>query len=267
MRDDREVIRHDLGAERPGIRIYPIADLHIGSRDVDEQRWHRWKQKLLADPNAYIVIAGDMMNNAIKSSVSDCYAEVMRPSEQKKWLVTQLSDIRERILCGVPGNHEARSQCEVDDDPLYDVFAKLDLEDIYRPVAAFLWIKVGYNTKEGPNTRLGYRLQVTHGTGGGALTGGAVNRTERALRYVEGLDVYISAHCHKALATRPSVMTFDVAGGRGRCRILDRDILNVVASPWQSYAGYAMAKQLSPSSMAVNHIWLDGREKHASATI
>ncbi|OQB24509.1 MAG: hypothetical protein BWY10_02610 [Chloroflexi bacterium ADurb.Bin180] len=110
-------------------------------------------------------------------------------------------------------------------------------------------------------------MQVTHGTGGGALTGGAVNRTERALRYCEGLDVYVSAHCHKTLATKPSVLRFEKLAGPNSTRIVERDILNVIAAPWQAYAGYVMSKQLSPSSTTVNYIWLDGREHHATATI
>ena len=74
------------------------------------------------DENAYLILTGDMMNNATKSSVSDIYSEVCSPSEQK--MHDPAVSVKDRILC-VMGNHENRSKKEVDLDPLYDVFVML----------------------------------------------------------------------------------------------------------------------------------------------
>ena len=87
-----------------------------------------------------LLLAGDLMNNATKTSVSNVFEEVMRPSEAKRQLVTALTPLRERILCGLPGNHERRNR-DVDDDPMYDIMCKLDLEHLYRENMAF--VKVG----------------------------------------------------------------------------------------------------------------------------
>ena len=89
-----------------------------------------------------------MVNNATRSSVSDVFAETMRPREQKRYLVNALKCLTERIICGVPGNHEARSGKDADDDPLFDVFCKLDLEDVYRQNIAFVRLCFGERNKK-----------------------------------------------------------------------------------------------------------------------
>ena len=68
------------------------------------------------------------MNNATKTSVSNVYAETMRPREQKRKLVEMLTPLRDKILVATPGNHERRSIRDVDEDPMYDIMCKLDLE-------------------------------------------------------------------------------------------------------------------------------------------
>jgi len=72
------------------------------------EAWSDFKKKLLNEPNSYITVAGDMMNNGLKNSVTNVYQETMRPRDQKKWLVEQLRDVKDKILCVVPGNHENR---------------------------------------------------------------------------------------------------------------------------------------------------------------
>lgn len=108
MIDDLTPIIHRFpnGAD---IKVYPTSDLRVGSPQFDSKRWCAFREKLLAESHSRIVIAGDMLNNGIKSSVSNSYEETLRPSDQKKWLVEQLKPIADKILCGCSGNHEQRS--------------------------------------------------------------------------------------------------------------------------------------------------------------
>ncbi len=131
---DFEPIVYDF-PDNKDIVIYPISDVHIGAQECMVKVWTDFKKKLLSEPNSYITIAGDMMNNGLKNSVTNVYQETMRPREQKKWLVEQLMDIKDKILCVVPGNHENRNDKEVDNNPLYDVCCKLDIEDKFREIA------------------------------------------------------------------------------------------------------------------------------------
>ena len=115
------IVRHFPKNE--DINIYLIADLHVGALEFLEKEWHDFRENVLAE-GAYLIIAGDMMNNTTRSSVSNIFDETMRPREQKRWLANELEPFRDRILCATDGNHERRSERDVDDNPLYDVMAK-----------------------------------------------------------------------------------------------------------------------------------------------
>lgn len=242
------------------IVIYPISDLHIGSQNILLKEWTDFKKKLLSEPNSYITIGGDMMNNGVKNSVTNIYEETMRPREQKKWLVEQLEDIKDKILCVVPGNHENRSAKEVDDNPLYDVCCKLDIEDRYRDNACFIFLRFG-NIKDrktaSSKKRPTYSICVLHGSGGGVLTGSAVNKNERFGMAIDGLDILIVGHTHKPVLSRPQKIFVDPFNKR----ISFKPFTVVTSTAWLEYGGYALRKQLLPASHSLQEIQISGTAK------
>ena len=234
-------------APKQDIKIYLIADLHAGALEFLSGEWHKFREKVLNDPNAYIIIAGDMINNATRSSISNVFDEVMRPREQKRWLADQLADFAEmdKILCATDGNHERRGERDADDNPMYDVMAKLDCEDIYRPDMAFLKLQFGSVNGNGLLNPT-YTLAVTHGSGGGAQTGSSVNKAEKAAAYFEGIDVMVTAHTHKGHVSKPAKYVFDKHNNR-----ISRSYTVVVGCvSWLEWAGYAMRKLLPPAHIA-----------------
>jgi hypothetical protein len=48
-----------------------------------------------------------------------------------------------RFFALFPGNHENRNDKEVDNNPLYDVCCKLDIEDKFRENSAFIILRIG----------------------------------------------------------------------------------------------------------------------------
>ena len=242
MRNDFDLIVHRL-PECKEARLYVIGDLHVGAIEANIKGWEQFTQKILQDKNAYIVILGDMMNNATKTSVSNVYEEVLRPRDQKRYLVSALSQLTERILCIVPGNHEQRNK-DVDDEPLYDVACKLDLEDMYRPNCAFVKVCFGSRDKGGQTVPLQtYVLAVTHGAGGGIYTGATVNRNERFGMVLEGVDVLCVGHTHKGTISKPSKIVVDI---HSNC-VKQQSMTVISACSWLSYGGYALSKMLLPS--------------------
>ena len=242
MKTDFDLIVHRL-PECKEARLYVIGDLHVGAIEANIKGWEQFTQKILQDKNAYIVILGDMMNNATKTSVSNVYEEVLRPRDQKRYLVSALSQLTERILCIVPGNHEQRNK-DVDDEPLYDVACKLDLEDMYRPNCAFVKVCFGSRDKGGQTVPLQtYVLAVTHGAGGGIYTGATVNRNERFGMVLEGVDVLCVGHTHKGTISKPSKIVVDI---HSNC-VKQQSMTVISACSWLSYGGYAMRKMLLPS--------------------
>ncbi len=245
MQTDITLIRHKFDND---IIIYPISDVHLGALEHHRSEWEKFCKKVLDNPRAYITLGGDLINNATRSSVSNIFEEVMRPREQKKRMVEYLEPIKDRILCAVEGNHERRSVKDADDSPMYDIMAKLDIEHLYRENMAFVVIGLGerkdghgHATYKRPNTQ--YIFAVTHGAGGGTLTGSGINRNERFGNVIEGLDCLIVGHTHKGAVTKPSKIVVDP---RQEC-VSVKNYTVITSVSWMNYGGYAMQKMLLPS--------------------
>ena len=243
MLSDFELIVHKLPLA-PEVKLYFIGDLHVGSIECNRKAWEDFCGKVLSDKSAYILILGDMIDNGTKQSVTNCFDAQMRPREQKKYLANSLKPLRERILCGCQGNHEARNR-DCDDDPLYDVFCKLDLEDLYRPNAAFLKLCIGSRNDGEREDRSfqTYTACVLHGSGGGVLSGATINRNERfATSVLEGVDILCVGHTHKGMISKPSKIVVDSCHNS----VIQKSMTVISCCSWLSYGGYALRKMLLP---------------------
>lgn len=238
------------------IKIFPIADIHLGAAEHMESAWREFRTRILEDPDAYITLGGDLIDNGTRNSVSDIFKATMPPSKQKKMMAEMLDPLKDRILCAVPGNHEARSGKDADDDPVYDIMCKLDLEDLYRENIAFLKILRGDINKDGENNPT-YMLVVTHGSGNGLLTGGAVNRAERFGYAIDGADVLILGHTHKPFTTQPGKIKIDPYNNK----VSIKPFKVVSSSSWLNYGGYAARKNLLPTTFAPQILRLSGKRK------
>lgn len=211
---------------------------------------------LSKDDDAKVILLGDLINNATKNSVSNVYEEVMRPRDQKRVITEMLEPIRDKILCAVSGNHERRSMKDVDDDITYDIMCKLDIENLYRQNIAFVKIQMGDVDGWGLANPV-YCIAVTHGAGGGALTGNAVNKNERFAYAFDGVDALIAGHTHKPWTTQPSKIKID----HPHNRVLIVPFKVISASSWLNYGGYAAQKMLLPTSQASQIITLKRHRK------
>lgn len=243
MKSDFEIINKNVNED---ITIYPITDVHLGSVEHNSKEWGKFIEKIKNEPNSYVVLGGDLINNATRSSVSNIFEELLRPREQKELMVKYLKEIKDKILCAVSGNHERRSIKDADDDPTYDIMCKLGLEDIYRENIAFLRIRIGSEEEISKRQHITYVIAITHGAGGGALTGSAVNKNERFAYTVDGLDALIVGHTHKGTVTKPSKLVIDSRNNK----ISFKPFTVVTSQSWLSYGGYATQKMLTPATNA-----------------
>lgn len=249
------LIVHSFKKKTP-IDIYAVADVHFGAKECKEKEFMDFIKMVENTPNAYLILAGDILNNATKSSVSNCYDDRYRPGEQKRIMAQILEPVKDRIICGTNGNHEDRSTKDVDDDPLYDIFSKLDIEDRYRRDLAIVKIKFGEiqrNAAYNPT----YVFAVTHGCGGGAMTGGAVNKAERFAYSLDGVDALITAHYHKPLNTVPSKYRVDTR--RNIMKEVPFDV--IIATSWTGYSDYAAKQMRPPVSNVLQKITIRGDKK------
>lgn len=264
MLPDFEMIQHSfLGGH--DIRIVPLADWHIGSQECREEDLMAFLAKVAETPNVYLMLGGDLLDNGIKSSVTNVYRSKLFPAEQKKLAAKLLEPVRDRILAICPGNHELRSVKEVDNDAIYDIACKLDLEHLYRENIVFMKIQMG---KEGGSEavmgklRPTYTLVMVHGAGGGVLTGGAVNRNERFGYAIEGMDVLVVGHTHKPWTTQPGKIVIDK--NNNKVSIKPFDVISMTS--WLGWGGYAARKMLPPNATCAQILTLCGSHKEVIVT-
>lgn len=253
MYKDSEMIIHRFPTT-DDIHLHFIADVHLGAREHKEREWADFCDHILDDPNAYLILGGDLINNGTKNSISGPFDDIMRPREQKIVMAQMLKPLTKRILCGVPGNHEGRSGRDADDDPMYDIMCKLNLEDLYRENMAFVKLQIGKASRKDLPV---YVLAVVHGTGGGIWTGAAVNRNERFGYTIDGADAILVGHTHKPYVAQPGKIFIDPHHNK----VSIRPFKIIVATSWMDYGGYAARKQMLPASYAPQIITLHGNKK------
>ena len=262
MLNDFDMIQHKF-AENNDIHIIPISDVHLGALEHMEKQWEQFCQCVLETPNTYITLGGDLINNATRNSVSNIFKETMFPSAQKRKMAEMLKPLarENRILCAVSGNHERRSQKDCDDEPMFDIMCKLDLEHLYRENMAFVKIQMG-DVKRNREKNPTYILVVTHGAGGG-MTGAAVNKNERFGYVIDGADCLIVGHTHKPFVTQPSKIFVDTHNNK----VSFKPFKVVSSTAWLDFGGYAAQKMLQPTSHAVQTITLCGNKKEIKVTM
>lgn len=267
MLPDFELITHDLRGGHD-VTIIPVSDVHLGAAECMEKEFMEFVKMVKDSEHVYITLGGDLLNNATKSSVSNIYDEVYRPSTAKRMMANILEPIRDRILCAVGGNHERRSSRDVDDDITYDIMTKLDIEDLYRENIAFLKLQLGVAETRSGGVNAGkcrptYCIAVTHGSGGGVLTGAGVNRNERFGYAIDGVDALIVGHTHKPYTTQPGKVVVDPRNNQ----ISVKPFKVISSTSWLSFGGYAAQKMLLPSTHCLQKLQLSGDHKEMAVTM
>lgn len=255
MLSDFMPIKHKIDGN-DDITLYLIGDVHIGAKEFDAKRFNDTISKVEADDNARIILVGDIINNATRSSISNVFDEVFSPSESKLLAANYLKPVKDKILAAVGGNHEMRSVREVDDDPAYDIMCKLNIENLYRRNAAFVKIQIG-DVKGAGQRNPTYTLFVTHGSGGGTTPGAGANKQHKVQAIYEGIDVFIQGHTHKAINFFPQRITYD----KHNNKVTRRTVVCVTVPSFLDYGGYAMRFGLAPFANVASTIKLCGSKK------
>lgn len=237
MLDDFTPILHRLDGRT--VRVYAVADVHIGARECDLGGFEKFLKRIENDPDAYIVLVGDIINNGIRaaSCPTNPYEEAMPPSMQVDKAVELLEPVAGRILGAVGGNHEARSRKAVDLDPMYQIMALLRKPELYRQNMAFLRIVLSKDGRRCSNhgTRDAYTLLLVHGK--------SANKKRHFAYSLEGVDAVVSAHTHNGLVEKPARLVFT-----NRNNVVVKPLVSLTACSWLDYGGYAAASMYLPNA-------------------
>ena len=235
------------------LEIFPLADVHFGDPKTDEPLFRRFLNYLMEAPNRYAILDGDLVNNALKTSVSNVYNEKYSPKEQKRLMVDLLKPIKDRILCMIPGNHEERSLKDADNDITWDIAEMIGREDRYRENGAYINIQFG---KDRHGHHISYTGDIVHGVGGGKKAGAPANVLENLpLSFIA--DFYVIAHMHRRLGFKNSYFAPNATWDK----LEQKERAFVIASPWQQFGGYAQRKLYVPQVAGAKPMILNGRVK------
>lgn len=256
-------IRVDLPTDLKEIELVAIADAHIGDSQSDIKRIKNDIAYVRDKENAYCVLNGDLMNCAIKSSISDSYSETMTPMDELKACVDIFGCISDKILCVVPGNHEERHYRTNGVDITSLMCQQLGIADRYSPTVAFVFLRFGSDEDAGRRHRpVLYTIYVTHGNGGGRKDGGKVQRLSDYATIVDA-DIYIAGHTHLGFGFKKTFFRPSAANST----LAQATHLFVNTSASLDYGGYAERGGYDPASKDRPIIWMSGERKEMRVSI
>lgn len=236
MQPDMKPIFFDAPREFDTIEIYPIHDLHYGNAQFDMERWKKLKAEILAEPNRYCVLVGDLMEMAIPGSKSDVFTQTVPPEMQKEWISYEMGELADRIIAVVSGNHEhnrATKICGL--YPLYDACCWARIQDKYRE--NFAVVDIGVSQRE--NTSPGqYRYA-------GFITHKARDmKNWSTVDTLEGFNFLLYGHDHDPKEHARGHLVYD----RKNKVLSVKSVETVNCGSFLSYGGYAARAAYRPPS-------------------
>ena len=257
-----KAIRADLSTEYKQIELLVLADYHYADPHSDHQAIRRDIDYVNSHENAYCVLAGDLLDCALKSSLGDAYTN-LSPMEELSAMTDLLKPVAKKVVAAVGGNHEARHYRTNGVDMTYLLAKQLGFADKYSPDTALIFLRVGQDkASKNHHRQILYTIYLTHGSGGGRKEGGKIQRLADYSQIVDA-DVYICGHTHlpasfKTGFARPSAANNSIT----YCTKL---YLNCAAK--LSYGGYGDAGGFKPPCKDTPIILLNGQHKEMRAMI
>ena len=238
------------------ITVLPISDVHFGTVECHMKEWFSFCDWVVTQSNTYLLLLGDLLDNATKTSIGNGFEAVIRPREAKKKMVECLTPIKDKILIGTGGNHEGRTERDCDQDLTRDIFSKLDIEDIYTENLGFIKIRIGKKNGNGMKNPT-YTFCVAHGDGNSIYVGSSAIKAERFGQSIDNIDALFVGHTHKPLNYPVGKLHVDTHNNQ----VTIKPWWLVVSSSWLGYASYAAKKLLSPTANMKQWVTLSGQKK------
>lgn len=257
-----KAIRADLSADYKSIELLVLADYHYADPHSDHDAIRKDIDYVNSHENVYCVLAGDLLDCALKSSLGDAYTN-LTPMEELTAMMDLLQPISRKILCAVGGNHEARHYRTNGVDMTRLLMRQLGIDGRYSPDTALVFLRFGSDKDHARRHRpILYTIYLTHGSGGGRKEGGKIQRLADYAQIVDA-DIYICGHTHlpasfKTGFARPSAANSSIT----YCTKL---FVNCAAK--LQYGGYGDTGGFKPPCIDTPRILLSGEVKDMRAVI
>lgn len=244
------------------VYLIPLGDLHLGSKNVDLDKFQGYVDWVKKEEHAYIFLMGDLFDVATRTSPTSPFTQAMNLNDAISLLKDLLSPVKNRTIGAITGNHEARIEQYAGFNPLQTFCELLDIP--YAGYSAVLRFRVGKHTNNklkivSPNVE--YIFFAHHTIGGGATLGGKLNRVKKLSDVFEGADAYLGGHNHSKALGEDSIAYLSKQGN-GKARINFRRVVYIDTGSFLTYDdSYAEEKMLPPSNTGAPRIRMDGIRK------
>lgn len=248
-------IKVDLGNDVYSVKLYPLGDLHVGSGHFTQKEFEGIVEEIRLTPNAVVILNGDLINNAIKTSVSDTYGEKLTPEQSIDYLVNVLSPIKEKIIGVTEGNHEVRTYKLTGINILKNLCYRLNIMDKYHPISNVIFLSFG-KSRGRDTVRNTFSIYHTHGHGGGRTVGAKANGVHRLSQVVHA-DLYIHSHTHTPIVFKENYVVCN--NGNKGVKEVSRMFVNTNA--YEGFGGYGEVMKLPPSNREPIRVTLSADER------
>jgi len=246
------------------IYLVPIGDFHVGDKSglggTDEEginatRKFRDMIKWIKDkPEAYTFLMGDLFDTVLKTSKGNAYKQCYNIGQAKDFLIEELRPLNHKILGCIDGNHEERMVREVGDSPVEDLSKIINI-DYFPDWCAYLFLNVGNNKdyKSDKYRPYMYTSFMHHMTGGGATSGGKLNRLKKMKGMVLA-DLYCGAHVHIKGTIKEKYILPDIRAKK----LVQYQETYVATGSFMGYASYSIKGMYEKPATGATRIRLNG---------
>lgn len=210
----------------PYIKLAPWYDVHIGGNN--QPKFEADLEWFAKEPYTLGWLGGDIIENASKLSIgSGVYEQDFKPDNQLVLAVRSFAAIRHKLLFGIQGNHEDRSNLMGVDLAAWTA-GMLQLP--YSP--DFVFLKLNWRGQH-------FKITAHHGSGGAATPGAQLNAMRRMREFGEA-DIYWMGHLHQERVDKMITSVNDGSASRLR------ESLFVLSPSYVPYFGTYAAKKRLP---------------------
>lgn len=161
-----------------------IGDVHRGDSNCNISLFLKAVAEVRDHKDMYWLSTGDLLNVALKTSISDCYTGLSLNNELDA-IVKELTSIAHKCLGIVSSNHHRRLKNLTGLD--------LDLVICNRLGIPYLGKLALVNVVCG---RSAYYIALHHGIGAGRKRGSKANNMQMLSELIPGADIYMEGHTH-----------------------------------------------------------------------
>lgn len=232
-----------LNVPKNSFQLMVLGDMHIGDELCDLDLIRETIDYVKKNKDCYVILNGDLINNALKTSKSDSYREQMTIEEEQDLLVELLMPIKDKILVMATGNHEYRTSLIAGINPLKAVAYALGIKD--KLVDNSYLLNIDFGVAHGmKNLCNKYVVFGIHGgTGGGRRAGATANALQDMALVRPDMDLYIHSHTHTQINYNDMVFLYDRKSKKTKEH--QRTFYN--ANAFLKYGGYAEQKGYKPA--------------------